>query len=170
MSAEAIFFFIFAAGAVATTLGVVLFRNPVNSAFSLVVSFFFLAGIFVLLNAHFNAIIQVMVYAGAIMVLFVFVIMLLNFGDNKDEEVPISALKVAGSLVGGAIFISLFGSIAAFMHSGTRVHPSSVPEDFGGIAEFGRQIINSYVFPFELASVLLLVGIVGAVVVAKRRF
>lgn len=170
MSAEAVFFFLFATGSVLSTLGVVLCRNPVNSAISLVVSFFFLAGIYVLLNAHFNAIIQIMVYAGAIMVLFVFVIMLLNFGHGDEPAAKVSPLKVTGALVGVAILISMISGVLAFVEGGTQVYGPSIPDGFGGVEEIGRQLITSYVFPFEMAAVLLLVGIVGAVVVAKRRF
>ena len=170
MTPEAVFFFLFAAGSLVSTLGVVLSRNPVNSAISLVVSFFFLAGIYVLLHAHFNAIIQIMVYAGAIMVLFVFVLMLLNFGhDDEPEEVIVTPTKLAAVAVGVGLLVAMIGASSAFVDGGARIWGPSVPPEFGGVSEVGRQLITNYVFPFEMAAVLLLVGIVGAVVVAKRR-
>lgn len=170
MSAEAVFFFIFAAGALAGTLGVVLNRNPINSAISLVISFFFLAGIYVLLNAHFNAIIQILVYAGAIMVLFVFVLMLLNFGDQDFERPKLNVTQTLTLLVGVALLLAMMSASLAFIDGGRQVHVGTIPPGFGGVEAIGHQMMTTYVLPFEMAAVLLLVGIVGAVVIAKRRF
>lgn len=170
MGAETIFFLIFASGAVAATLGVLLSRNPINSAISLVISFFFLAGIYAMLSAHLNAIMQIMVYAGAIMVLFVFVLMLLNFGDEDAEKPVLNPTQIISMLVGVALFIALVSASLGFVDGNRRVFQPSVPPGFGGVEAIGHALMTSYVLPFEMAAVLLLVGIVGAVVIAKRRF
>ncbi|TVR02933.1 MAG: NADH-quinone oxidoreductase subunit J [Deltaproteobacteria bacterium] len=170
MGAETIFFFLFGGGAILSTLGVLLSRNPINSAISLVVSFFFLAGIYAMLSAHLNAIMQIMVYAGAIMVLFVFVLMLLNFGDEEHEKPRLNPTQIISLLVGAALLIAMFSAATAFVDGSRQVFHPSMPPGFGGVEAIGHALLTSYVLPFEMAAVLLLVGIVGAVVVAKRRF
>ncbi len=148
--------------------GLVIFaRSPVSSAMALVSTFFFLAGIYVLLWAHTVAALQVLVYAGAIMVLFLFVIMLLNLG----EEIPGPRLTFSRVLGGGAalgLFIALALAIA-------RVPPqvASMGEQqaqtFGTLRVIGADIFTVWLLPFEAVSLLLLVAMVGAVVVAKSR-
>lgn len=168
--AELIFFIVFAIGAVAGSLGVLLAKNPINSAISLVMGFFFLAGIYVLLNASFMGVIQVLVYAGAIMVLFIFVLMLLNFREEDMGDGKIGAHQVLGSLMGVAILVVLIQTIVGTSFTGTRLVTESVPTGFGEVATIGNTMITAWVLPFEMAAVLLLVGIVSAVVVAKKRF
>ena len=168
MNAEAIFFFIFAIGAVAGALGVLLNKQPINSAISLVVSFAFLAGVYILLNAEFMAVLQVMVYAGAIMVLFVFVLMLLNQRTDEIGAAKYSIHTIIGVLVSTGLLIAMTSSVLGYSGSGQRIDPLSVPEGFGTIEPIGHTLITTYVLPFELAAVLLLVGIIGAVVVAKK--
>lgn len=169
MTPEAVFFYIFALGAVAGSVGVLVNRQPINSALSLVVSFFFLAGIYVLLHAHFMAVLQILVYAGAIMVLFIFVLMLLNLRDDELGEIRVNATKVAGVAVTGVLAWVLSSASLAFIGGGARVWTTTVPDGYGTVAPIGRLLISEWVLPFELAAVLLLVGIVSAVVVAKRR-
>lgn len=168
MNAEAIFFFIFAIGTIAGALGVLFNRQPVNSAISLVVSFVSLAGVYILLNAEFMAVLQVMVYAGAIMVLFVFVLMLLNQRDDEIGSAKYSLHTVTGILVAMSLFIATASSILGYSGSGQRLNAGSIPETFGTVEPIGHALITTYVLPFELVAVLLLVGIVGAVVIAKK--
>ena len=148
MNVEQVLFYLFAFGALAGCSGVVLSRNPINSAVSLVAAFFFLAGNYVLLHANFMAIVQILVYAGAIMVLFLFGTML------------IFAAAVVSVTI-GAGFMSYRNATANF--------PGEVPLSFGTAEQIGRSLMTTHLLPFELVSILLLIGIVSAVVVAKRR-
>jgi NADH-quinone oxidoreductase subunit J len=166
---------------------VVTRRNPLQGALSLVLSFFCLGGIYALLYAHLLAAMQILVYAGAIMVLFTFVIMLLNLTDRElgtEKGIPLKIIVLAllvfivGLTVLGAGLsteglgqVSLsdgsFGA-AEFMQpplSGTN----SLPKDYGSVAGVGGSLYTYYLLPFELVSVLLLVAIVGAVAIAKKR-
>lgn len=170
MIAEQVLFWLFAVGTIGAALGVIFVRNPVASAMSLVASFFFLAGIYVLLWAHTIAVLQVLVYAGAIMVLFLFVIMLLSLTDT-GPIVQMSPSRVAG----GAATIALLASLVLVL----KKLPSSDTVDwasdgarlasFGTVQQLGAELYTRWLFPFEAVSLLLLVAIVGAVVVAKSR-
>ncbi len=168
MTAEQFFFYLFAAGTLAGALGVVGLRNPVNGALSLVTSFFCLAGIYILLNAHFMAVLQIMVYAGAIMVLFLFVLMLLNLGDDEIGKARISLTQLMGVGTAAGVAVVLMGAFSA-ARNGTVQASSALESGFGSIETVGRVLLSRYVLPFELVAVLLLAGIVGSVVVAKRR-
>jgi len=167
--AELIFFIVFAIGAIAGSLGVLLARNPINSAISLVVGFFFLAGIYVLLNASFMGMIQVLVYAGAIMVLFIFVLMLLNFRDDEIVDAKIGFHQLVAVLMGVAMLVLLVQTIFSTNFVGSSLVAESVPQGFGEVAGIGTALMTTFVLPFEMAAVLLLTGIVSAVVIAKKR-
>jgi NADH-quinone oxidoreductase subunit J len=169
---ETVFFWIFAVGTVFFGGQVVLRRNPVYAAISLVGAFFFLAGIYVLLSAHLIAILQVMVYAGAVMVLFVFVIMLLNLKEEELGRERITAWKI----VGGLCVLVAVGLISWLALS--HAYPNGPAVDiavrdaatgFGSVRSVGRALYIASVLPFELTSLLLTVAIVGAVVVAKGK-
>jgi NADH-quinone oxidoreductase subunit J len=163
--AELFVFWLFALPLLAAAVGVIWSRNPVNAAMCLVAAFFFLSGIYVLLVAHLVAFLQVLVYAGAIMVVFLFVIMLLALHDEDLKRARPTALQWAG--VFGA-----FGLVAvvtqAIQDSGLMRFPT-LADDFGTVKAVGRLLFTQYLLPFEATSVLLLVAIVGAVVVAKQR-
>ena len=163
--AEKWVFWIFAVPLIASAAGVVVARNPVNAAMSLVAAFFFLAGIYVLLTAHLLAFLQVLVYAGAIMVLFLFVIMLLTTGDENYARARVKAMQVAG-VFGAAGVMAVV--IRAVQHLGP-LPMRQVASDFGTVKAVGRILYTQYLLPFEATSLLLLVAIVGAVVVAKPR-
>jgi NADH-quinone oxidoreductase subunit J len=167
--AELIFFIVFALGAIAASLGVLIARNPVNSALALVVSFFFLSATYVLLNATFMAVIQILVYAGAIMVLFTFVLMLLNMGDEELGNAKVNITQLVMVVVAAGIVMVLIQAITAFPGATSQAVAGSFPESYGSVNVIGRELMTRYVLPFELAAVLLLVGIVSAVVVAKKR-
>lgn len=167
--AEFVFFILFAIGALFGALGVLLFRSPVNSAISLVMSFFFVAGLYVLLNATFMGVIQVLVYAGAIMVLFVFVLMLLNFRDDDVVDAKLGAHQLVAVLMGIATLLIIVPAITSTFFAQTGVAAATMPQGFGEVAGIGRALTTQYVLPFELAAVLLLTGIVSAMVIAKKR-
>jgi len=160
-----ILFYIFGGLAVVTALLMVTRQNPISSAMWLVASFFAFAALFANLGAHFIAVIQILLYAGAIMVLFIFVIMLLNIGV---EELKPRQMQFSG-LLGGAVVIYLIVLFAlALLKSKSGEFPL-VAEDFGYVAPVGRMLFTKYLIPFEVTSVLLLVAIVGSVVMGKRK-
>ena len=173
--AESILFYIFALGVVFAAAQVVLQRNPVHAALSLVACFFFLAGIYVLLAAHLIAILQIMVYAGAVMVLFVFVIMLLNLKDEELGKTRFTAWKGIGlaSIVGFVVAIAWRGFAPLYQSQAGRITDLAgrmvEGNEFGSMKAVGRAIYLNSVLPFEVTSLLLLVAVVGAVVVAKGK-
>jgi NADH-quinone oxidoreductase subunit J len=169
---EAVLFYIFAIGVVAAGAQVVLRRNPIYGALSLVACFFFLAGIYVLLAAHLIAVLQVMVYAGAVMVLFVFVIMLLNLKEEELGEQRITIMKGVGLVaVLSSVALVVWRAIGA-AYPGDKLPPvdnALTVAGFGTVREVGRVLYLSSVLPFEVTSLLLLAAVVAAVVVAKGK-
>jgi NADH-quinone oxidoreductase subunit J len=172
MDISPVFFHLFGGLAIACSLLVVLKKNPVASAFSLVLVFFSFAGIYALLDAHLIAALQILAYAGAIMVLFVFVIMLLNADvPSLDlERSPLWVKVATGVLSVGMVCLFVW----AFQASKTpaAIAPFSVEkiEAAGGNTQVLSELMFSeYILPFELTSVLLLAAIVGAVAIAKRK-
>ena len=164
-SAETVIFFVFAVPLVVTALAVVVARNPVYAAMNLVAAFFFMAGIYVLLTAHLIAFMQILVYAGAVMVLFLFVIMLLSIGDEHLDRTRKKAMQYLGVLGAVALASVLVSAIAKADDPGMR----AVDGSFGTVKAVGQVLFTEFLLPFEATSLLLLVAIVGAVVVAKER-
>ncbi|MFN2443176.1 MAG: NADH-quinone oxidoreductase subunit J [Thermoanaerobaculia bacterium] len=156
-------FFLFAAVAVIGALAVVLHRNPVVGAISLVVSFFALAVMYVLLDAPFMAALQVIVYAGAIMVLFLFVIMLLNL-QHEEEQTTRPIQRFLGIVAPVALGFTLIYFIlkSVFIEADVAVLYLS------DVRSIGFRLFESYIFPFEMVSILLLAAIVGALVITQR--
>ncbi len=165
MTAEQVSFWIFAVPLVATALGVVVAKSPVYAAMNLVAAFFFLAGIYVLLTAHLIAFMQVLVYAGAVMVLFLFVIMLLSLGDEHLQSERRRAMQYVGLLGAVGVLAVLGSAIAKVAQPGM----APVGSTFGTVKAVGNVLFTEFLLPFEATSLLLLVAIVGAVVVAKER-
>jgi len=137
-------------------------RNPVTSAMFLVLTIVSLAGLFVLLHAFFLAAVQVLVYAGAVMVLFLFVIMLLDL--KAEEQRRIKLLGVVGGVFSAAAILGIF--LWSFLNSPVEVMES--PSLEGGTVALGRLLFTQYLLPFEIISVLLLVAIVGVVLLSKK--
>lgn len=161
----AIVFYACAGLAVVSALSMVLnVRNTVASAMSLVVTMIALAGIFLVLDAFLIAAFQIMVYAGAIVVLFVFVVMLLNLRHDAFAPSRQIALKLVGGLLGIYALFALAPLLAQHLPEG-----APRPEGFGGYRLVGRTLYTDFVLPFEVAAFLLLGAMVGAVVMAKRR-
>jgi NADH-quinone oxidoreductase subunit J len=172
---KSILFYMMAALAIGGALGVVLGRSPVTSLLSMIVALASVAGIFVLLEAHFLAAVQIMVYAGAIMVLFLFVIMLLNLGHDYQPDLRGGVWAILAFASSGA----LAGLLARRLGGATEAN--RLYESFGGgtaidqaLAEHGavgaiaQPLFTDYVVAFEITGILLLVAIVGAIVLAKR--
>lgn len=162
-----ILFAVLAGLAAVTAVGVVAFGNTVRSALCLVLNFFVLAWLYFTLQAEMIGVSQVIVYTGAIMVLFLFVIMLLNLGAPAPlEEKPDLVKKGLGFLFGGALF-GLIATQIVMPFATTR--QVMAPEGFGSPQAMGRALFTSYVWPFEVTSILLVIGVVGSILLAKRR-
>jgi len=164
MSAPLIIFFVLAALAVIGAVSLILQKHPIHSALSLIVVMVALAGLYLLLGAEFVAAVQIIVYGGAIMVLFVLVIMLLNAGE--EERTDFSKLAKFGGL---PLALALTGLLAATMTK----HGASIPtpETAGALAptrDLSNLLFTTFVYPFELTSFLILIAIMGALVLAQR--
>ncbi len=169
MIMEYILFFAMAFLAIVFGLMVVFHKNPIHSALSLVALLFNTAGLYALLQGEFIAVVQVLVYTGAIMVLFVFVIMLLNL---KREELELHRLgwhKYVGAFFMLIIGIRLAVEIISEKNADMFSIPSKVAGGFGTVESVGESMLGHYVMPFEAVGVLLLAAIVGGVVLGKKR-
>ena len=163
MGITQILFWALTAVALFSALMVITSKNPVFSVLWLIVTFFTISGHYLLLNAQFLAIVNIIVYAGAIMVLFLFVIMLMNL--SKDTEPQKSKwLKLAGAIAGGSLLLVL---VAALRTTESRMTELGSGE-IGLIQNLGRVLFTEYVVPFEIASILFLSAMIGAVVIGKR--
>ncbi len=162
---------VFASLAVGGAAGTVLGRNPVASLLSLVLTFFSLAAIYILLGAHFIGALQVMVYAGAIMVLFLFVIMLLNLGHDFRPDLRKGVWLVSGFVTTGLIFYFIWRSFAgeAGLAMGTDPVLEKAAEGGNAITVIAEPLFRDFIVAFELTGILLLVAVIGAVLLAKRR-
>jgi len=159
-----------AVGSVITAILVIVQRNPVASAIYLIITFFCLAGIYLLLNAQFIAIIQVLVYAGAIMVLFLFVIMLLNLEREKKIITPYRLPRVLGVFLGIVLLAQIGMIFNSVLLEGSRGDfPPEKVAALGNTEVVARLLFTDFLLPFEITSVLLLVAIIGAIVLAKRQ-
>ncbi len=165
MTASVFFFYVFAALAIVSALGMVLnLRNTVASAMSLVVTMVALAGIYVLLEAHIVAVLQIMVYAGAIIVLFLFVVMLLNlraddFSPGRQKLVKLAAVVIA---------LVVLAELRRLLATGLPEAPP-LPEGYGGYAQVGVALYTDYVLLVEVSGLRVLSAIVGGLILAKRR-
>ena len=161
---EAVMFYVFAAVCTAGALVAVFRRDPVVGAVGLIFTLLGVAGIFVLLQAHFLAVIQVLVYAGAVMVLIIFVIFLVD--PRREGPLPLRGIvmKVLGACAAALILVELGRAI----RSG-HAPAAALPEGYGSIEWFGGALFTRWLVPFELISALLVVAMIGALVLAKRR-
>jgi NADH-quinone oxidoreductase subunit J len=172
LAIEALLFYVFAAVAVGSSLLVVGQRNPVYSVVLVIVSFAGLAGLYVLLDAPFAAVIQIIVYAGAIMVLFLFVVMLLNVPREDTEYDRAHPLKRPSTRwMGAGLTVVLLLQLAwAVWHVTTR-RPAALaeapPGNVASVGELGRVLFTDYALPFEATSLLILVAMVGAIIIAR---
>ena len=163
MNAYELIFWLLTVMAISCALGVILSRNPVSSVLFLIATFFAVSGHYILMNAQFLAIVNIIVYAGAIMVLFLFVIMLMNL--NADTEPQKNRLvQLAGVLSGGILFLV----ILAALKSSANNTLEQTATDIGLIKNLGKTLFTKFVLPFEIASVLFLSAMIGAVVLGKK--
>lgn len=165
MTGSLIIFFVLAALAVLAAVSLILQRHPIHSALSLIVVMVALAGLYLLMGAEFVAAVQIIVYGGAVMVLFVFVIMLLNAG--LEERTNFSKLATFGGI---PLALALGGIIAAAIarSSGHLPAPAAAESTLSSTRQLSMLLFSEFVYPFELTSFLILVAILGAIVLAQR--
>ncbi len=166
-----ILFYVFAALAIGGAIGVVMSKSPVGSLLFMITTLGAMAGTFVLLEAHFLAAVQIIVYAGAIMVLFLFVIMLLNLGHDYQKDLKgglfaMLSFATIGGIAGMlAQRLGSAGTVASAAGAGTI---DAAIAEYGAIGAIAQPLYTTYVVPFEITGILLLVAIVGALVLAKK--
>lgn len=165
---ENIVIILFSALAVSSAILMITRRSPVTSALYLIVNFFSISVLYLMLRAQFVAIIQILVYAGAIMVLFLFVIMLLSLQDESKLTENITYKKLSAVLLGLLLFATM-GITVYFGFSGKLKSLNPVAESQGTVESVGRELYTTFSFPFELVSFILIAAIVGAIVLAKKR-
>lgn len=174
MAPDTVFFYVFGAIAVGSSLMVIGQRNPIYSVLLLIASFGALSGLYILLDSPFAAVTQMIVYAGAIMVLFLFVVMLLNVPREDaaewDRSHPLNrpGARRLGAALSGMLIVEL---VWAVWHVSTRQGTAlrdTAAGSVSSVAAIGRSIFTDYAFPFEATSVLILVAMVGAVILARR--
>ena len=165
MSVVLIIFCVLAAITLATAFLTIFSRNPIHSAIYLVICFFSIAGHYLLLNAQFLAIVHVIVYSGAIMILFLFTIMLMNLNEQKEVHKP--RITRLGAIVSFCLICLVL--IAIFINSKPIVGEyTATGEDYQWIKVLGKILLNEYMVPFEFVSILLIVAMIGAVLLSKK--
>lgn len=164
MFSQYLFFFL-SAVAIVSAIMVLLSKKPIHSVLFLTLTFFTLAGHYIMLNAQFLAVVHIIVYAGAIMVLFLFTVMLLNL-NIKGEFAKTTWLKFMSAIAGGMLFLVLIGSLRSL-----DVSTLSNPEltQIGLVKNLGKTLYSEYLLPFELSSILFLSAMVGAVMLGKNK-
>ena len=166
---ELLIFYPIAGLCVALAFGVIFNTSPVGSAMCLIGMMLGLAGIFVLLQAHFMAILQIIIYAGAIMVLFMFVIMLLNLKQAASADWVARDRNRFISILTGVLAVGILYKIVDVTFLADLNSPAELPDTFGTVATIGESLFTDFVLPFEVASLLLLAAMIGAVVLAKPK-
>jgi NADH-quinone oxidoreductase subunit J len=164
-SGPVFWFWVIAVFTVLAAVSTVTRKNNIAAVMSLVATFFGLAAMYAMLSAHFLAVLQVLVYAGAIMTLFVFVVMVLN----RDEAEPWAWSGVLTKIVGVFALVYLITKVATHLYGVAPLHPQAPPESFGSVAAVGEILFTDYLFVFEAVSVLLLIAVIAAVIVARHR-
>lgn len=168
MTTESFVFFFLAACAVTTAVLMVIQRNPVMSAILLIANFFCLAGLYLLLRAQLLAVLQIAVYAGAIMVLVVFVIMLLNLGEEERLAERISLRTTIGVILVVVLLLEILYIVTAGWPGGLVVHHAPA-ESVGTVQSMGMALFTRFLFPLQLTGLFLLAAIIGAILLAKKK-
>lgn len=163
MGITQVLFWVLAAISLSSAVMVISSKNPVYSVLWLIVTFFTISGHYLLLNAQFLAIVNIIVYAGAIMVLFLFVIMLMNLSKESEPQKN-RWLKLAGAVAGGSLLLVLVAALRTTESQMTEMGTGTI----GLIQNLGQVLFTQYVVPFEIASILFLSAMIGAVVIGKR--
>ena len=164
MGITQILFWFLSALALGSALMVITRKNPVHSVLYLVVTFFAISGHYILMNAQFLAVVNIIVYAGAIMVLFMFVVMMMNLNVNVEPQKN-KLLQFAGVISGGSLFLVLLAALVK-----TNATMEMQTGNAGLVKNLGQILFKEYVLPFEISSVLFLSAMIGAVVISKREY
>jgi NADH-quinone oxidoreductase subunit J len=167
---ETLLFWFLAVIALMAAASMVIQRNPVHSALFLIITLLSLAGLFFLLHAHFLAVIQIIVYAGAIMVLFLFVIMLLDIRRTEAAPSRVKLQKSLGILLGVVFLVETLLVLRSGVIDDMAAAVTPAPPEFGTAGALGRALFAGYFFPLQLAAVLLFIALIGAIVLSKRRW
>lgn len=157
-------FYLLSTLTVLSALYVVFSKNPMYSVLSLIFCFFTIAGHYIMLNAQFLAIVHLIVYAGAIMVLFLFVVMLLNLNPDTEPHKP-NWIKFTAVITGGLLFLVL---IAAFKGASIETNALAGNSNIGFVENVGKKLFTDFLLPFEVSSILFLSAMIGSVVLAKK--
>ena len=166
MNVTQILFWLLSVLAVGSAVMVVASKNPVHSILFLIITFFAISGHYILLNAQFLAIVNIIVYAGAIMVLFLFVVMLMNLNAESEPPQRNKYLSFGGTIAGASLLLVLVAALKQTATSSAYVQTNG--GSVGLIENLGKLLFTEYVFPFEISSVLFLSAMIGAVVISKR--
>lgn len=164
MNAQQIIFYLLSLLSIGSALGVVFSKSPIYSVLWLIVCFFSIAGHYVMLNAQFLAIVHIIVYAGAIMVLLLFTVMLLNLNKETETHKPFF-VKLSSVIAGGILMLTLLASLKAGVPA---TYSAPQLEDIGTVQHVGMRLFTDYLFPFEISSVLFISSMIGAVLLAKK--
>ena len=170
MNIQVILFILLALISAVTSVMMITRKNPVISAVFLVLNFFSLAGLYLLLNAQFIAVVEVIVYAGAIMVLFLFVLMLLNTETEHKLFTDKRSIKIFAVLISAFVFLQVAYLIFYGKPSRSLTPNEAASVNAGTIQTIGQQLYTNYIIPFEIAGFLLLAATIGALVLAKKKF
>ncbi|MEY5133164.1 MAG: hypothetical protein RLZZ198_1168 [Bacteroidota bacterium] len=152
--------------AVASAMMVVLSKHPVRSVLYLVVTFFFISGLYIMMNAQFLAIVNIIVYAGAIMVLFLFVLMLLNLNKDAEPKTP-TIIWIISTVAGGILFLVLVAALKDIVLVSQKDDFAPI-SNIGLVENLGNTLFTKFVVPFEISSILFISAMVGAILLAKR--
>ncbi len=163
MDFYSILFWVLSVLAVGCALGVILSRNPVHSVLCLILTFFAISGHYILMNAQFLAIVNIIVYAGAIMVLFLFVIMLMNLNADVEPQKG-HLIQLAGVVSGGILFLVILTAVKDVKNQSMEMPTTPI----GLIENLGKELFHKYTLPFEISSVLFLSAMIGAVIIGKK--
>lgn len=168
MNFETVVFILVVLASIGSAIMMITRRNPVKSVLYLIINFFTLSVLYLFLHAQFIAIIEILVYAGAIMVLFLFVIMLLNLGSEERPGTQPKGYRLLAGFLGMAVFIEiLIGLELPARGYGAGMSPAAA--QMGTVESIGRTLYTVYIFPFEITSLLLLAAMVGVIVLARRK-
>jgi NADH-quinone oxidoreductase subunit J len=152
--------------AVASAMMVVLSKHPVRSVLYLVVTFFFISGLYIMMNAQFLAIVNIIVYAGAIMVLFLFVLMLLHLNKDAEPKTP-TIIWIISTVAGGVLFLVLVAALKDIVLVSQKDDFAPI-SNIGLVENLGNSLFTKFVVPFEISSILFISAMVGAILLAKR--
>ncbi len=167
MNPQEIVFYILSSLTILCAAGVIFSRSPINSILFLILTFFCISGHYIMMNAQFLAIVNIIVYAGAIMVLFLFVVMLMNLNSDTEPQKSM-VVQVSAVLSGGILLTVIIAAFKTYSIQLTTGHALNGQTDIGLIKNLGIILFKEYALPFEISSVLFLSAMIGAVVIGKK--